>query len=139
MGIFNHRTRSRRLSRTYGHGRKVAGLVFTGDVWVATRTEDVDKAHRAALDVNFVLDAYIVDTNPRRFRLDGQEFDLAHFAIITASQLGWTGRIGTFYRRLDQCLVDAGIRVKEFATRRSYTRSSCGHAHLPVAIREIEG
>jgi hypothetical protein len=139
MSIFNHRTRSRRLSRTYGLGRKVSGLTFTGDTWVATRTENVDKAHRAALDANFVLDAYIADTKPRKFRLDGQEYDLANFAIITASQLGWTGTVGTFYRRLDQCLVDAGLRIKDFAPRRTSSRNPAGHGHLPTAIREIEG
>ena len=122
-------------------GIKVVGpLVWheAKDCWVAIDPVQVDRDHDIAIAANFCVNSYIVGTNPRRFNWAGQVVDLADFAIVTAHELGWTGRVMTFYRKLDAALIAAGFRVREFSTR-SPAGKGTGTAKMPTAIRELEG
>ena len=121
-------------------GRVVGKLVFdTGlDCWIEVDPVEVDKAHDLAVAADFAVNSYIVGTKPRRFNWKGEEMDLADFAIVTAHELGWTGRVMTFYRKLDAALIDAGHRVREYSSR-SPAGKGTGTAKMPTAIRELEG
>ena len=113
-------------------GIKVVGpLVWheAKDCWVAIDPVKVDRDHDLATAANFVVDAYIPDTNPREFTWKGETMDLANFAIVTAHELGWTGRVNTFYRKLDTTLINADLRVREYSTR-TYKGREIGRAHV---------
>jgi len=108
------------------------------DCWVEVDPIAVERDHDLAVAANFCVDSYIRGTNPRRFNRNGEEMDLADFAILTAHELGWTGRVMTFYRKLDAALIAAGFRVREYSPR-SVAGKGTGTAKMPKAIRELEG
>jgi len=122
------------------------GLVYDDDkecwVWaskVKPKKNPIDAAHRSAIDINFVFDHYIPNTlKPRLFRWNGEKVNLAEFTIVVKEILGWAGRPGTLYRRLDNCLLTAGIRDVEHAPRRYHSRDPEGYGNYPKEILAFE-
>ncbi len=90
-----------------------------------------------AAEVEFIEGAYVRGSLPRLFEVDGRRLTWRPFIIEFSRRFGWEHlglKIATIYRRIDQVLINAGYRVREFRERASTGRLSYGSATLPQEL-----
>lgn len=103
----------------------------------AVRRRNAEASHLEALEIQFIVDSYVTGASPRLFRHGCEVVDSGTFTAICASTFGWRGRAATWYRRVDQALLDAGLRVRKFAPRASI-HSRDGVANVPKTLEDVE-
>jgi hypothetical protein len=101
-----------------------------------TRRRDADQAQLEASEIDAIVNAYVRGTNPRMFVLEGHDnfLDAGEATLIFADRFGWHGTSATWYVNLNQTLVDAGFRVREFSSHRFHARDGNGSAHVPRSL-----
>lgn len=98
---------------------------------------DAEQAHLEALEVDFVVRAYIDGTDPRMFVVGEEIVDVGVFTLVAGEHFGWHGQTATWMRRVHQALLDAGKRVREEVSHPNANRTAGVGAYLPLSVRDV--
>lgn len=124
-------------------GRAVSGLRYDSEreCWVAPTPAEITAARVAAEkaekvvqteqvranEANYVLEHYVRGSAPRQFIVDGEVMGAGPFTNHFAYRFGYDSSSKSLYIALNRALINAGLRVREYAGRTRTGRNPGSH------------